>query len=1121
MGKRGSGVSGSGDADAVNTPAECTTEPFKDISEFTVTRLFLNRPEPPRLDDLLRIPDSLRAHASVAHLAGVCAATRKRNVNGEEPSQGPRAVSSESFADWIGVHLDRDAKLPAEVSPTFDLVPDPSARSTEAAASLLAVALLSAGVVSRASVSTRAHPRFSVTAACAPDGPCSRSSLADAKDARSCALDIVTALSRGVDEHNVRETSVLHGIALGIVRGDEELTATIAEAAAAERAGKDPEMDSDASDFVEAWLTPSATRQIANVELWRRQGVSPSRRALAYLRLSEIAPAQVRSRRRALLRTRAWIDENWKHNVRELRTHAGDDDACAHPIRGAATRVDARGNVSGTDDRDRIVAFYLAPAIERALLSVVVKSPLFGRVQLSCTRNMNTWIRRQDANAIAYRESFVADAERFLGMRDTSALLQAAIAGHATKRRRAAVGFGEPMCALDADGVSVATGFLREADVGDLLEASKADASVAIVLTVGLLLTAFANVIPWASSTRANPAYAVYREASSACGQPGGWAPATHREIADAYVAAAAAALNGLRTTNRASADWRRAFGGSAFTEAVGRAPTYATNAIVVALSTRRLLATNNGDKVDKLQELDPTRPLPSLEAEDLLALGARRFGCDGSGQDSGSATSWDRPSVVPTDNETTELEPAHDEDERNECHESRGSRVHLHPSANLLAWNDATHMIPFDSIEPRDGESTAHVLRVPTDPPLSVTSAHLRVIMGAELAGGGYGVIVRPFGAAGREWSVPVGRESSSTREPDESAVLSRDLAYVLEVHELLAIPWPGADTIAAFRADAIGPAGEQWDSIVIASLGFKHMEAPHARAQIARLCSHMSPTPYRPARRDTLRLSTIPPFLRAPVIEGGESDEVTDEEAESIRTMLHSALNETHGPEYPEPSDDTKDARRVVGHAYVPDDVVGEARYRYTMSDGGTLSLPASGWGESADDSATKSEIRRYWRTVEVRSVDEFLRDPQPRFGRITPHDAAKRLVKPGSYVAAWNASARRIRFTEVTVSSAQALLAWDRRAHLVQERDECFVYAIPNTVAPEYPLVVVAGLCVTPFLPLSIHRLIASLWERRRETFPHFRSEDVHFDAGPASTLHGESADRFERWMRTMAA
>jgi hypothetical protein len=466
-------------------------------------------------------------------------------------------------------------------------------------------------------------------------------------------------------------------------------------------------------------------------------------------------------------------------------------------------------------------------------------------------------------------------------------------------------------------------------------------------------------------------------------------------------------------------------------------------------------------------------------------------------------------------------------------------------------AWGSISKFVDLeDKDRMREGDDRI-VLTVDVQPPLAIRVWHLRAMGLVKSRNSvvpnscGCGVLVRTradggdIGDGGADVSANTGWCVPSDQE--------RGSIYIEDVRALLSVPWPHADTIAAFSASVYGPSGELWDAVAVVGPDNEVMEGPHARAQIRGMYPYIHNMPFRPPRRLAHKILRTAPRLLVPIVEPGASishawsvwshmmqlaasngheradgrahgcaSEIVEESArgeiiEGSGTVL--ALADTAALAHVEIA---YHERGVVTDPGDRSDLGAIHRsYVYVMSDGGRVTIPALGWGAhgatrlsphalggNADDSwhsaQVRSLVREYWAKVPVETLDEFLEAPVTAHGRMTPHDAPKRLVRPRVFVMVAHDRARRVSVHEIALDRVHALAAWDRSAHIVDERDECFVYLLTNTVDSRFPLVVVAGLCIDPFLPSSVHELISRDWRTRGETCPHLaRSATDHHD------------------------
>jgi hypothetical protein len=762
-------------------------------------------------------------------------------------------------------------------------------------------------------------------------------------------------------------------------------------------------------------------------------------------------------------------------------------------------------------------------------------------------------------------------------------LLETAIDGISSRSNRAVVAFGEAMIRP-----GVAAGYIRAHDANELRACSGGDARMMVLLTTGLLATAFANVVPWRGSTRARPVYAVYHRGADTTF--GGWVPTALEEIAAVYVTTAITALDELHDSGRVDDSWRERHPRAWFASQIGDSSAHIVSALEWALAKRWFLAGNGA----RLQELDPAKDLPVGRAKALLYPedddGPVSDEGDGGGGGGGDVDGGidgdvaDHPSEVgvagvagvagvtgmadgraPGSSSTIGAIVAFAEN--GECRhigDADGSDDKV-GVVGLWTSNSEAHGVgrasdawgadvPFTETPgpTHTGETIADALMtVPVDPPIAVTASHLRSM---DLFGDaddprprGCGVFVKL--SDGGKWGLQT--------HP------SRGDVYVEDVHALVSVPWPGADTIAAFSASVYGPSGQLWEAVAIVVPDNSSVEGPHARAQIGELYPHIRRLPFRPPRRREHKVLRTLPRITAPIIETGASVDrvhavlsrmselavsVANTTAARPRTLTigepvpisaiasagtlcgsgsslggGSARNRVYSDDgaivaLGAHMDDVEIVRHELGAASVAEN--GHREYVYVTTDGFRVTLPSGGWGAHGAESTSgtlagassariRSRVREYWASVPFDSLNEFLECPLTVRGRMTPHDAPKRLVRPRVFVMATDERARHITFRETALGRVSASLAWDRDARLVDERGECFVYLLTNMIDPRFPLVVVAGLVLGPFLPSSVQELIALEWRSRGEMCPHVARCDTEY--------HDEDGPEVDAYMR----
>ena len=1153
--------------------------PVADSGHCSVSCFGLGRTIPPSPTQLHDIPDTLRANAAIAHLAGLCARACQSEASCDV-RVGPPVVTSHAFANWAtdylpGMPIDAVRSL----LPRLQCV-----THMDSGASELVKRLLATGAVVRTvageSDSRSKEPTFLLKAG---DG--------DLRKVRTqqCAHEIVKTFSQGIDISLSKQTEA-------IVR--EAYTVIEAAPSEIDGIGGSSGIWEDAGDFVDAWLTDLAVRTTASIAAMEFEEVTIAPHAAAFARFEALAPGSLIDKRLVLLTCREWISHNWHVNLerqsdeRAMRVHRTVF-GTAPPTLDAATPVQegvcgrgrgrgrgrgggrevARRTDSKTEDHSKssgcrghfleqiraednavatsqtyalefasmsqaqkVFAVDLVGPIEGALACLTTTHPVYGRPPISSSRSMNGWLRRQGDEADSARRAFVDSARTCMRERGAADLLDAAVRGISSNSNHAVVSFGQPM--FDA-----ATSAIRARDAHDLLMCSDGNAHIMVLLATGMLATAFANVIPWRGSTRAKPVYAVYRQGEGATF--GGWQPATHSEIATVYVTAAISALDGLRDSDCVDEHWRVRHKCAWFASQVGDASTRIASGLETALLRRWFLAGNGA----RLQELDPAKELPIERARALLS---QEYYCqDGQRDDQRD------------DHDSDDDGRSKRSDDR--LHgESDGwtSRSAQDAGEGQDAWGAevSSTKVEAGGLCKEDTDDRVS-MTVTSDPRLDVMVSHLRamgLLSDDAPAPRGFGVFVKC--ASGGGWSVLAPAPSD------------RGSVYIEDVHSLASVPWPGADTFAAFVASVYGPSGEPWEAIIVVGPDNCFVEGPHVRSQIRGLYPHIRRLPFRHPRRHSHALLRTLPRIMAPIIATGSPANRT--RAVLLRmhdlAMTNGNVAKDNGERRPQnvsigepialstvPSVGTlcgsgsgsievgfrngrsEDGIIAASGAHIDDvEIVSHERgscrsgalriggtsgvscedgsahraYTYVAADGRRITLPSGEWGaycaidppsiELLADShraRVRSRVREYWAKVPVDTLDEFLDAPQLAHGRMTPHDAPKRLVRPRVFVMMTDERSRTMTFRETALDRVRAVLAWDRSAHLVDERNDCFVYLLTNTLDPRFPLIVVAGLVLNPFLPSSAHELISREWLLRGEMCPHIaRSSTEYHDA-----------------------
>ena len=820
---------------------------------------------------------------------------------------------------------------------------------------------------------------------------------------------------------------------------------------------KHSESQSRVADFLDCWLAPRdpvAASEPLDPE-WTQH----------FERFEAILPESsgIVDHKRVIAACRKWTAQNWQTNVhrqadrKSMRMHR-------EMFGPASPSPPRRGAPHVVKNDQKVFCVDLVQYVECALVYLTCRSPVYGRPPISTARNMGGWMRAQGTDADASRRAFAQTATRVLEERGQSRFATTCVGAISTCTRRAVVSFGDDMF-----GGEVATTPIRDRDARDLVHQCGDSPLDMAFIVAGMLASAFTNVILWRGTTRHVAVYAVNRTE--------GWSEAHSEEIATIYCAAAVRALDDLRSADHMGGWWRDRFEAGSFASNIGDGVAEISKRIQLLLDRRVFLATSTSFR-NRLQELDLGAHLP------LTLLRACPDAEDGSSED-------------------------HD----NGIELCKGTSSEDVPDSAVDAghvgqkWGTAAAYI---GIDPALESTEVCLLDVPCDPPIRVVGAHLKAMgvdLGRRREWSGAGCYVKIAG----EWVIP--------REQTAGSV------YIEDIHALGAIPWPRADTLAAFSASAYGPSGETWEAVVLMFPDSVLVEGPHVRAQVHHFHPYVRNTRWRNPRRPRHCLQRTLPFVSTPVVARYPDDNVklkawmrlqelaadtrSAQRMAECRTASYTTTLVSSSGGGSRSSDDVdtlvaagvRDDFQIVSHQRAFDRGVHHPSFEYLGADGTAVTVPSGTWGDHGRDAYLKSQVRRYWSDVHTTTLDEFLDDPIPATGRMCPHDAPKRLVRPRVFVMNVRG---HIVFHEIALDRVRALAAWDRDAAIVEEREECFVYILSNTLEQEYPLVVVAGLRLDPFVPTSVHELICKAWCDRGEACPHFDRTSVDYRPEDESTV-----------------
>ena len=1044
--------------------------------------LGLGRVKAPSLTQLRTLPDNVRVNCAVAHLAGLC--TRERTLN----DSGITAVDEKRMQRWVAARV-----LAVSADELRSLLPDADGRvatHANSCASRIVQELVDAGAIERVTASASDGPRFSA-----------RMSESDERTAiggHALAQEIVAAYCRGVELCALDMSAHLRADMNRVLRTCPSSV-------------RDLVIDAwvTVDEFTDSWLTRDAVRASATYRESGTTSVSPQ--IEAFMAFERVLPPDDRLMDRRLIVQTCfdWLEGNWRANCacqadrKSMRVHSetfgpkcmrsADDTVVGYAL-----------NFQKMSLAQKVFCLGLVDPVESALVSATSTHPVYGRPPISASRSMTCWWRSRTESAMLAKTGFVTEARALLDERGFGAVMAAAVHGIPTRTNRAVVRFGDDM--FDSD---TARAFLRTEDADAIADATRSPIEM-VMLTIGLQLTVFANVVLWRGSTRHTPVYAVNRTLDHT--SFGGWVPTNHAEIAATYVSAAIHALDAMRGSGNASDAWLAEFGPSHFASRLGTCGNVA-DGVVLAMRERMFLAGTGA----RMQELDPDKPLPIEAVREILRrarVGRSAIACDAHEEPRRIEAVCSNPTEAP---EQTAVDVSQAATEH-----ASGAQASTRHGLIPAAADDG----PGDGVR----GSAAPLLTVQTrHAPIDITHTHLQAmgLRPGQRGERGIGVYVWHAGA----WSIPVSQAEGSV--------------YVEDVHELLGTPWPMSDTLAAFSASVYGPTGETWVAVLVVLADNLDTEGPHVRSRIRDLYPYVKRTRDRIGKRLRHCVTRTLPNVLKPVVKNPGSDCRTWQRIATITASCvydtgttgpvsasldaassrssdaavsldlaaaHGSGSASRGHTSDEGCIATGGSRmdecEIVRHERGGDndgdndgdgDGVHHLDFVYVATDGSRYVVPSGSWGRYAAETASgaiearradsvRSRVRSYWRTVEVESLDEFLENPAVRRGRMTPHDAAMRMVRPRVFVMAITERSRRVVFHEIALDRVRALAAWDKSAELVEERSDCCVYLLPNTLEPQFPLVVVAGLALSPFVPSSVHDLIARDWRARDLTCPH---------------------------------
>ena len=696
---------------------------------------------------------------------------------------------------------------------------------------------------------------------------------------------------------------------------------------------------------------------------------------------------------------------------------------------------------------EKLICVPLIGALKSCLAHMVTRSHMFGCALVAKNKS---WVVRQGADASEARAQFVGHAIQELDKRGMGKYVRAAVSAFTSGIYKPCVPFGD----------NVHTGVLpqsiRERDLSDLHLQSGGNKRTMILLMCGHVATITRNLCIWSERSRANGTYGVYRDKAT-----GAWCDCPCRTIAHEYVMASVALLDAMRAQPHAGAWWKEEYGHNSFNAAAMRCMSQLVSHVEHLLKTNRFLA-NGAGKLAKLQELAPGAQLPvqlCLCAKDQASLEDRLQ----SQQGLPSRSALSQP-----------LCAEHPWLQESAMANAIATRC---PEGSQVLYVPATEHTPEVTLL----ETDLHAMGVICRP----ASSRLQYALPRRRRHHG-GIIVLKDGG----WHTPSGQAQGSV--------------YVEHIHTLAALPWPNADSLAAFHVHAYGPRGELWRAILVLTCDNLDVEGPHIRAAARAVYGEVHRIAYREAIQLPHKMLRTLPYISSGILPYGA--ELSEQAWRSLVALVQS------GEDVPVMEPNAAQLK-VTSHTYD----VSSQLIAYRTSCGQTLTLPLSGWGSFAADPARlgghlgtvhdavccdvadhaharlRSSVRSYWAAVTVERVDEFFGDAPPAYGRLCPHDMGKRMVRTRAYAMfscrCQEQGTVRLEFAELPLSNAVVRETWDGAASLLFERDDCFVYIMRNTDPEKEPLVVTAGLCMHPFVPGAVYSMVHEMWAHaRQQTCPH---------------------------------